>query len=90
MIEVIVDIVVQIFAAYIVTLALVASKALKRPREIFKGLTPWLEIAGRHPADCRLCTGFWVSIAVWIIAGVTVNPFLIWGASYFLVTQERK
>ena len=81
--------VVQTFPVYIITLALVKSKIFYRPREIFKRWTPWLKIDGRHPADCRLCIGFWVSIGVWYCFGMTTNVFLIWGASYFLVTQER-
>lgn len=83
------DISTQIFMAYIVTLALVKGNIFHKSRELFKGWTPWLKMAGIHGIDCRLCTGLYVSLGVWCFYGTSVSLFLIWGASYFLATQER-
>ena len=57
----------------------------------------------RHMLDCRMCVGAWVSLAVYLslATGYWPSPdeglrpaswslaFLIYGASYFLATQER-
>jgi uncharacterized iron-regulated membrane protein len=83
------NILAQIFTAYIMTLVLVGGNILHLPREEFKAWTPWLKINGKHFADCRLCVGLYVSILVWFLYGINTNLFLIWGASYFLATQER-
>ncbi len=88
-IEIILNVLAQIFGAYYITLALTKGNALYKVREWFKEWTPALKINGKHGIDCRLCTGFYVSIVVWYLFGMTTNIFLIWGASYFLVTQER-
>ena len=40
--------------------------------------------------SCRLCLGFWVAL-VSCVACMNYYYFgLIWGASYFMATQERK
>jgi len=81
-----------IFAAYIVTVVITGSSLLAPAREWLIESTPRLQITADHPhfAECRLCVGFWVSVAVCLFFGL---PFwavgLIYGASYFLATQER-
>ena len=88
-----IDILASIFAAYIITAVLVSGNILFKAREWAKKKTPWL-IKGkerRHMFDCRLCVGAWVSLAVYLslVAGHWSLVFLIYGASYFLATQER-
>lgn len=105
-----------VFASYIVTLVLVRGHIFTYPRCRFRMCTLWL-IKGppgdrRHPIDCRLCTGAWVSAAItaiasmllWVAcwwaglgsvlgllgtAALTAGFFVVYGGSYFLVTQER-
>lgn len=81
----------EIFAAYIVTAVLVNGGILYRFREWFKRHTPWLFKGNpsRHLIDCRMCTGFWVSLAVVLTCKDVMMFPLVYGASYFLATQER-
>jgi hypothetical protein len=83
--------VLEIFAAYILTMLIVKSHALHSFRVWFIKLTPML-FKGEPPThliNCRLCTGFWVSLVIAGIYGdITLFP-LIYGASYFIATQER-
>ena len=110
-------VIVAVFASYIITAVLVTGHLFTYPRCRFRLRTLWL-IKGppedrRHPIDCRLCTGAWVSAAITIVAiaslwgicgwasldGSTIGLVgsvalllcfpLIYGASYFLCTQER-
>ena len=39
--------------------------------------------------ECRMCTGFWVSLGVVLIAGEPWQFLPVYGLSYFLATQER-
>lgn len=76
-----IDFMFQVLTIYGITLILAASKVLNTLRSWFIAKT------GLN-AKCRMCVGFWVTIAVcW---GSTVIIMLAaFGASYFLVTQER-
>lgn len=79
-------------AAYIVTVVITGASILTKPRDRFIEATPWLQPDPEHPhfAECRLCVGFWVSIIVTIAAGLGFwGFFIVYGASYFLATQER-
>ena len=84
----------KIFAAYIIT-CVVASSSLFGPlRERVKRVTPWLMIGeSNHPIECRLCLGFWVSLLVCLCTSspelAIFNILPVYGASYFLATQER-
>ena len=80
-----------IFAAYIITAVLVNGNIFYSIREMLKRKSPWLVKGnpGRHMLDCRMCVGFWVSVAVSLATGQWMTFFLIYGASYFLATQER-
>jgi len=81
----------QIFGSYIATAVIVNSAALYSFREWFKVRTPYL-VKGcpqKHMIDCRMCTGFWISLAI-SATMLDIQYFpLIYGASYFLCTQER-
>ena len=84
----------KIFAAYIIT-CVVASSSLFGPlRERVKHATPWLVIGeSKHPIECRLCLGFWVSLLVCLCTSspelMKLDVLAVYGASYFLATQER-
>ena len=84
----------RVFAVYIIT-CVVASSSLFGPlRERVKRATPWLVIGeSKHPIECRLCLGFWVSLLVCLCTSspelITINVLPVYGASYFLATQER-
>ena len=84
----------KVFAAYIIT-CVVASSSLFGPlRERVKRATPWLVIGeSKHPIECRLCLGFWVSLLVCLCTSspelAIFNILPVYGASYFLATQER-
>ena len=63
-------------------------------RQGVKHATPWLVIGeSNHPIECRLCLGFWVSLLVCLCTSppelITINVLPVYGASYFLATQER-
>lgn len=63
---------VSVFATYIITVVLVKGHLFTYPRCRFRLRTLWL-IKGppgdrRHPVDCRLCTGAWVSAAITLAA----------------------
>lgn len=81
----------EIFAAYIITAVLVNGGIFYQFREWVKARTPWLFRGNppRHMLDCRMCTGFWVSLAVVAACGDYIIFPLVYGASYFLATQER-
>lgn len=86
-------ILVEIFGSYILTAVIVSSTLLSTFRTWFKGKTPWL-VKGYpdfriHLIDCRMCTGFWVSLAIAIVTGDWQMFPLVYGASYFLACQER-
>jgi hypothetical protein len=86
----------QVFGAYIITAVIVDGNIFYRIREWIKAKTPWLFKGNppRHLLECRMCTGFWVSVLVALLTcGISMETvfsfFLIYGASYFLATQER-
>ncbi len=84
----------KIFAAYIITCVVTASSLFGPLRERVKCVTPWLMIGGStHPIECRLCLGFWVSLLVCFCTSppdlALLNILPVYGASYFLATQER-
>lgn len=84
-------IIVEIFAAYIITAVLVNGGIFYGLREWVKSKTPWLFKGNpaRHLIDCRMCAGCWVSLAVAVACGDWLLFPLVYGASYFLATQER-
>ena len=84
----------EVFSAYIITCVVTASSLFGPLRERVKRATPWLVIGeSKHPIECRLCLGFWVSLLVCLCTSppelITINVLLVYGASYFLATQER-
>jgi len=83
------DLIIQVFVAYIITAVIVRGNIFYKFREWIKPKTKWLVRGGRHPIDCRMCTGVWISLAVALAYSAPLNTLFIFGASYFLATQER-
>ena len=84
----------KIFASYIITCVVTSSSLFGPLRERVKRATPWLQIGeSKHPIECRLCLGFWVSLLVCFCTSPAESALLnilpVYGASYFLATQER-
>lgn len=78
-------------AAYAVTFVVVSSSLFAPGRKWFSVKAPWLRIVGHpHMIECRMCTGFWVAVMVCIIAQEWRLILAVYGASYFMATQERK
>ncbi len=76
---------------YAITFVLVASSIFAPGRKWLSVKAPWLRIDGHpHMIECRMCTGFWVSVAVCLIASDWRLILAVYGASYFMATQERK
>jgi lipocalin len=74
-------------AAYAVTFVVASSAIMDRPRFWLMKRTPRLMSRGKHMLECRMCSGFWISavVGIWF----DVNILAVYGASYFLATQER-
>jgi hypothetical protein len=80
----------EVFAVYIVTCVVTSSSLFARSRKAIIAGTPWLQPTGHpHPIECRLCLGFWVSVLLCAWQGDFMTFLPVYGASYFLATQER-
>jgi len=79
----------EIAATYIITLVITGSSLLLPFRAWFIQKTPWLQIDDKHPITCRLCTGFWVSLAICLLDLNFLHLASVYGISYFVATQER-
>jgi hypothetical protein len=84
------------FASYALAF-LIASSSLFEPVRLWVAQrTPKLRIGtNKHFVYCRMCVGFWTSLVVVLCNNsLTVHTFTdilaVWGASYFLATQERR
>lgn len=79
---------------YAGTFLLASSEAFRRPREAFGKLLDRLFGTERYVFEtCRMCVGFWVTFASWLMLSLRFDESLLffaaYGASYFLATQER-
>jgi hypothetical protein len=80
--------VILALTSYALTFIVASSSILDCFRRRVMVRTPRLKVAGhRHFIECRMCVGFWVSMAVCLGDWHMVLP--VYGASYFLATQER-
>ena len=80
---------IAVLSAYALTFIITSSSILDYPRFWIIKRTPKLIARGKHMLECRMCTGFWVSILVSLIFADIEQVLAIYGASYFLATQER-
>lgn len=80
-----------VLTVYAVTFVLVSSSLFAPIRGYLTVKMPWLRINGyTHMFECRMCTGFWVAVIVCAIAKEWHMTLAVYGASYFMATQERK
>ncbi len=81
------DLILLSLSAYALTFIIASSAILEPFRRWLIPRSPWLQATGqRHFIECRMCVGFWVTLAVctdWSM----ILP--VYGLSYFLATQER-
>lgn len=86
-----IDLSLAVFTAYIVACVIGSSSLFEAFREYVKRKAPGLKIGQRkHFIECRLCLTFWTScFAVLLFALSPSMIFPIYGAAYFLATQER-
>lgn len=47
------------------------------------------ELTGYDFISCRMCVGFWVTLAFCVLTMPVYGWMAVYGASYFLATQER-
>ena len=82
------DLVLHAMSAYAITFVVASSSLFEPFRFWFIKKTPKLRIGNnKHFVECRMCTGFWVSIVVCNLDYTMILP--VYGLSYFLATQER-
>lgn len=95
-----IELIAQILGAYIITVVIVDAPSLDKYRRWIVKVTPKLIGVNRgidisnprhlvHLVECRLCTGFWVSLLITFIYGNIEYFLLVYGASHFLAMQER-
>ena len=83
------QLIVMALSVYALTFVLASSCLLEPFRTWAMACFPRLRIGNnRHPIECRMCVGFWISLIVCNVNWKMVLP--VYGLSYFLATQERK
>jgi hypothetical protein len=83
--------VLMVFTSYAVTFVVVSSSFFMPLRKWLITKTPNLQIMGSpHMIECRMCSGFWITLLVCSFYGEWTLALPVYGASYFLATQERK
>lgn len=76
------------FSAYAITFVIASSSIMEPARTTVQRKTAWLKIGShKHFIECRMCVGFWVSLAVCNTDLKMILP--VYGLAYFLATQER-
>ncbi|MFZ4857926.1 MAG: hypothetical protein ACOYL3_16170 [Desulfuromonadaceae bacterium] len=88
------SLIVLALVAYMLSLS-IAGSALFHPLRLWiVGKSPWMIVPGfAHPIMCRMCVGFWATLAVTFIytTGFNLADFLsIYGLSFFIASQERR
>lgn len=80
----------EALSSYALTFLIASSSLFARFRWYFKARTKWLQVDGyKHFADCRMCISFWTSLACCLVYGNVTDTLVVYGASYWLATQER-
>lgn len=75
-------------SAYALTFIIASSSLFEPLRKLVMRAAPWMKIGEhRHFIECRMCVGFYCSLAVCFGHWSMVLP--VYGLSYFMATQER-
>lgn len=77
---------------YAVTFIITMSHIMDLPRVLFRLLVEkWWGKVDYDFISCRMCVGFWVTLAMWPFMWNTnwYDLIAVYGLSYFLATQER-
>jgi hypothetical protein len=81
-------IVIKALASYALTFVIASSSLFEPMRIKIMMLFPKLKIGNnKHFIECRMCIGFWASVAVCNIGWKLILP--VYGLSYWLACQER-
>ena len=89
-------IIVRALVVYILTVLVTDGLGFLGIREWIKRKTPFLSREYHttrriHLLDCRLCSGFWLSLIFSPLRGYSIATWLaIYALSYFLTMQERR
>jgi len=91
------DILAAILTSYAVTVVVCLSHIGDKPREVFRSIVARIPML-RHPfyldfdfISCRLCVGFWVSLAVTPLYGLALSWIMpVYGAYYFMAMLESE
>jgi uncharacterized membrane protein len=76
--------------SYTLTFIIASASLLERPRAYIKERFPVRWIGNnKHPIECRMCLGFWVSFLVCLLYSSFYDIIVVYGISYFIATQER-
>lgn len=79
-----------VLCSYVMTFIITSSNIMAPIRGIISERTEFLKYNHKHPIYCRMCTGMWISLVVAMCYQMGISDFfIIYGASYFLATQER-
>lgn len=83
--------IIEIFSSYIIACIVTQSTLFEGIRFKIKKLTHGsiLDKKPKHFIECRFCVGFWVSLLICVLYKDIANILMVYGASYFLATQER-
>jgi hypothetical protein len=82
------ELIIYSLASYAITFVVASSSLFEPVRERIKTLLPWIKIGtGKHPIECRMCFGFWASVAVCNTDWKLILP--VYGLSYWFACQER-
>ena len=77
----------EVCATYAVTFVVVSSTLFAKIRTWVMKRFPLPH--DPHPIACRMCFSFWAAFLVCLMAEEIDNLLPVYGAAYFLATQER-
>lgn len=92
-----IELVILAFAAYAVTFVVTESRLTEWFRGWFNANVPFKSLFVGDADEslpfikCRMCVGFWASLAICLAFGdsTAYEVLAVYGLSYFLATQER-
>lgn len=86
-----IELIYEALTAYIMACVIGASSLFEPMREYVKRKLPRLKIGNhKHFIECRLCLTCWTAlIAVLLFTQNPLHVLPVYGAAYFMATQER-